>query len=81
MTDFEQSVVSGLARLQTEMEQVQETLSDQAAEIRGLQARVDELVRLKTEAAASARVLRWVWGVLSAIISAAVAWYARGEHK
>lgn len=77
MSEFEAQMLAGVTRLQTQMEQVGEKLEEQAGEIHTLKLQVAELVQLKTEAAASARVLRWVWGVLSFLVGAAFAWLTK----
>lgn len=77
MSDFEDKVLTGLATLQAEMLQVREKLKDQGHEIHALQEQVDELVKLKTEAAASARVLRWMWAVVSFLGGGVLAWLTK----
>lgn len=82
MSDFEEKVLTGLATLQAEMLQVKEKLKDQTADIDALRSQVDELVTLKTEAAASARVLRWSWAVVSFVGGGLIAWLTKeGAHK
>lgn len=77
MSEFEAQMLAGVTRLQTQMEQVGEKLEEQATEIHTLKQQVDELVKLKTEAAASARVLRWLWAVGSFVGGGLLAWLTK----
>lgn len=77
MSGFEEKVLTGLATLQAEMAQVREKLKEQAEEIHVLQGHVDELVKLRTEAAASARVLRWIWAAVSFVGGGLLAWMSK----
>ena len=81
MTDFEAQMLAGVTRLQTQMEQVDEKLEAQATEIHALQAQVSELTDIRKGAEASARVLRWVWAVLSFVGGGIIAMLTRGDHK
>ena len=81
MTDFESKMLAGVTRLQTQMEAVDAKLEEQASEIHALQEQVDELVKLRTEAAASARVLRWIWAVASFLGGGALARISKDGGK
>lgn len=81
MSEFEAQMLAGVTRLQTQMEQVGEKLEEQAGEIHTLKQQVGELVQLKTEAAASARVLRWIWAVVSFVGGGLIAWLTKDGGK
>lgn len=104
-TEFEQSVLTGMARLQTQMEQVleaskvaaqgirehdrrvtsledeirglREELEEQGRHISALQSQVAELMEIRRRAEWSARTLRVLWSLLSAIAGAAAAWFTK----
>ena len=105
LTDFESSVLAGMTRLQTQMEQVLEAsslaaqgirehdrrvtsledeirglrseLEEQGRHITALQSQVAELMEIRRRAEWSARTLRVLWSILSAIAGAAIAWFTK----
>lgn len=109
LTDFEKSVLTGLATLQAEMRQVleasklaaqgirehdrrvtsledeirglREDLEEQGRHIAALQSQVGELMEIRQRAEWSARTLRVLWSLLSALIGGAMVWFGKDGGK